>query len=80
VSLFVNSNKYVGNNNYDNRYTPKVTYDGTAGNDLVGQTITLTTAGGPLPGKREYFLRVGARISYGLNYYNYTDVKTVAVP
>jgi hypothetical protein len=80
VSLFVNSNKYVGNNNYDNRYTPKVTYDGTAGSDLVGQTITLTTVGGALPGKREYFLRVGARIAYGLNYYNYTDVKTVAAP
>lgn len=80
AALFVNSNKYVGNNNYDNRYTPKANYDGTAGNDLVGQTITLTTTGGALPGKRSYFLRVGARVAYGLNYYNYTDVKTVNVP
>jgi hypothetical protein len=80
VYLFVNSNKYVGNNNYDNRYSPHTTYSGTDGNAQIGQTVTLTTIGGPLPGKRDYFIRIGARVSYGLNYYNYTDVKTVAVP
>jgi hypothetical protein len=80
VNLFVNSTQYVGNNNYDNRYSKKITYSGTAGNALAGQTVTLTTTGGALPGKRDYFLRVGARIQYGLNYYNYSDVKTVKVP
>jgi hypothetical protein len=80
VYLFVNSNKYVGNNNYDNRYSQRIVYNGADGNAAAGQTITLTTNGGSLPGQREYFLRVGARISYGLNYYNYTDVKTIAVP
>jgi hypothetical protein len=78
--LFVNATKYVGNNNYDNRYSNHIGYNGTDGNNAVGQTITLTTTGGKLPGQREYFIRVGARISYGLNYYNYTDVKTVTVP
>lgn len=78
LAVFVNSNKYVGNNNYDNRYTPKL--NGADANSSVGKTISLTTTGGALPGKRSYFLRVGARISYGLNYYNYTDVKTVTLP
>ncbi|MEN0054984.1 MAG: DUF3823 domain-containing protein [Mucilaginibacter sp.] len=80
VYLFVNSNKFVGNNNYDNRYSQRIVYNGADGNAQAGQTITLTTIGGALPGKREYFLRVGARIAYGLNYYNYTDVKTVTIP
>jgi hypothetical protein len=80
VHLFVNSNKFVGNNNYDNRYSPQINYSGSDGNVKVGETITLTTTGGPLPTKREYFLRVGARTSYGLKYYNYTDVKIVTVP
>ncbi|MCQ6957498.1 DUF3823 domain-containing protein [Mucilaginibacter aquariorum] len=80
VHLFVNSNKFVGNNNFDNRYSPQIDYNGSDANAQVGQTITLTTKGGPLPTKREYFLRVGARTNYGLKYYNYTDVKTVTVP
>jgi hypothetical protein len=78
--LYVNTTKYVGNNNYDNRYSNHVGYNGTDGNNAIGQIITLTTTGGKLPGAREYFVRIGARISYGLNYYNYTDVKTVTVP
>jgi hypothetical protein len=80
VQLFVNSNKFVGNNNFDNRYSPKTEYSGSDGNAQVGQTITFTTIGGPLPTKREYFIRVGARTNYGLKYYNYTDVKTVTIP
>lgn len=78
VAVFINSNNYVGNNNYDNRYTPKLS--GDAANATIGQTVSLTTLGGKLPGKRSYFVRVGARVSYGLNYYNYTDVKEVKVP
>jgi hypothetical protein len=78
--LFINSNPYVGNNNYDNRYWKQVTFNGTDGNAQIGQTITLTTTGGKLPGARNYYVRIGARITYGLNYYNYTDAKTVAVP
>jgi hypothetical protein len=80
VELFVNSNKFVGNNNYDNRYSPKIVYNGSDGNAQVGQTLTFTTIGGPLPTKREYFIRIGARTNYGLKYYNYTDVKTVTIP
>ena len=80
VHLFINSNKFVGNNNFDNRYSPQIDYNGSAANAQLGQTITLTTKGGPLPTQRDYFVRVGARTNYGLKYYNYTDVKTVTVP
>jgi hypothetical protein len=80
VHLFLNSNKFVGNNNYDNRYSPQIDFNGSSANAQLGQTISLTTKGGPLPTKRDYFLRVGARTDYGLKYYNYTDVKTISVP
>jgi hypothetical protein len=80
VHLFLNSNKFVGNNNYDNRYSPQIDFSGSSANAQLGQTITLTTKGGPLPTKRDYFLRIGARTNYGLKYYNYTDVKTISVP
>lgn len=81
LTLFLNSSSpYVGNNNNDGRYYNQGTYSAAAGNALVGQTITLTTKGGALPGKRAYYLRVGARTNYGLKQFNYTDVKTVNVP
>jgi hypothetical protein len=79
INLYVNSNKFTGNNNFDDRYSPLTSYGGTDGNTNLGKTLTLTTKG-VLPSQREYFVRVGARINYGLKYYNYTDVKTVTVP
>lgn len=78
--LFVNALPYVGNNNYDNRYSLQMSFSDTAGNAMAGQAITLTTKGGALPGKRDYYIRVGARTSFGLKQYNYTDVKKVALP
>lgn len=79
VFLFVSPNTYVGNNNYDNKYSVQVNYGGTSGNDQLGQTVTLTTKD-KLPGSRKFFLRIGARIDYGLKYYNYTTVKTIDIP
>ena len=80
ISLFINALPYVGNNNYDNRYSNLTSYSGTAGSSLMGQTITITTKGDSLPSKRDYYLRVGARTNYGLKQYNYTDVKKVTLP
>lgn len=80
LRIFVNSNKFVGNNNFDDRYSTQVNFNGADANTTLGQTVTITTKGGPLPTARQYFLRIGARIDYGLKYYNYTDVKTVTVP
>lgn len=80
VFLFVNNTKYLGDNNWDNRYSYAVVYGGATGNDLLGEVISLTTRGGALPGNRDYYLRVGARTNYGLQLYNYTEPKVISVP
>lgn len=79
VALFVSPVPYVGNNNYDNRYSPKRTFSGNAANALLGTTMTLTTTG-TLAKSREYYLRVGSRIAYGTNIYNYNETKMVTIP
>ncbi|GAA4785323.1 hypothetical protein GCM10023231_11480 [Olivibacter ginsenosidimutans] len=81
VYLFVNALPYVGNNNYDSRYSFQLSFDGDAANAELGKTITLTTKSDTaIPGNRTYYLRVGARTDYGLKYYNYTDIKTIDIP
>ena len=76
LGLFISPSEYVGNNNYDSRYATLLSYSGTAGNAILGQTITLTSK--PLP-KRDWFLRIGSRISYGTNRYNYSTIKMVTI-
>ncbi|GAA4302920.1 DUF3823 domain-containing protein [Compostibacter hankyongensis] len=78
--LFVSPTQYCGNNNYDNRYSAHVVYSGTAGDSILGQTITLKTIGGALPSKRDWYFRIGARINYGLKQYNYNEARMIAVP
>lgn len=80
VFLFVNNTRYLGNNNWDNRYSNAVVYGGTTGNDLLGEVITLTTNGGELPGNQDYYLRVGARTNYGLQLYNYNEPIAFNIP
>jgi len=79
VYLYVNySSPYVGNNNYDSRYS--VHLSGADANNAVGKTITLTTP--VLPGNRIYYVRAGARIDYsvdGSRRYNYNEPKQVKV-
>lgn len=77
--LFVNSNQYTGNNNYDNRYSTRITYNGNAANAQLGQPVTIKTTG-KLPAGYTYFLRVGARTDFGQKQYNYNEVKSVNVP
>lgn len=79
IFLFVNPVPYIGNPNKDDRLSTQITYSGTNGNNQIGQTITIVSRG-QLQGQRDYYLRVGARIAYGLNYYNYTDVKKITIP
>jgi hypothetical protein len=84
INLYVNNFRYVGNNanSFDARYSNRNSYGGTTGNELLGQTLTLTTTGGPLPGKRSFFIRVGARTTYPNNGrpFNYNEVKEVTIP
>lgn len=77
LSLFACPYEYVGNNNFDSRYSTIVSYSGTNGNAIVGQTMTLTTTG-TLP-KKNWYLRVGSRVAYGTNRYNYSTIKMVTV-
>lgn len=77
VNLYVSNTQNDGNNNYDPRYSKLTSYNGTDGNALLGQVITITTTGGALPPQDIYF-RVGARIVSGLNWYNYNTPMTVS--
>jgi len=79
INLYVSNTKYNGNNNYDPRYTKLTSYSGSNGDSLLGKTITLTTIGGALPAQDVYF-RVGARISAGLNQYNYAEPASITYP
>ena len=79
INLYVSNTKYDGNNNYDPRYSKLTSYSGTTGDSLLGKTITLTTTGGALPAQNVYF-RVGARISAGLNEYNYAPPVSITYP
>lgn len=80
IFLFINSSSpYVGNNNYDNRYSTKISGDDA--NNALGQELTITTTG-QFSLNRDYYVRVGARIDYsveGSQRYNYNEPKTVKV-
>ena len=79
INLYVSDTKYDGNNNFDPRYSKLTSYSGSDGDSLLGKTITLTTTGGALPRQDVYF-RVGARISAGLNQYNYAPPVSITYP
>jgi hypothetical protein len=87
IWLFINNYPYVGLGtasvpSYDARYTNKLTYSGTTGNDQLGQTLTITTIGGVLPGKRDWYVRVGARTTFPnlSRPFNFNEVKKVTLP
>ena len=82
IDLFLSNTKYVGSNNFDNRFSTRRSYSGTTGNDVLGQTLTITTTG-VLPGKRNHYLRVGARTALtvdGQRLYNYNEPKMITIP
>jgi len=79
IFLFVNPFPYVGNSNKDDRYSNQINFNGTDGNSMIGETITITTKD-RLPTNRDFYLRIGARVDYGLKYYNYTEVKKITIP
>jgi hypothetical protein len=79
INLYVSNTKYDGHNNYDPRYSALTAYSGSAGDSLLGKTITLTTVGGALPAQDVYF-RVGARINAGLDEYNYNAPVSITYP
>ncbi|WP_158280845.1 DUF3823 domain-containing protein [Pararcticibacter amylolyticus] len=80
VVLFINSSSYyVGDHNYDNRYTTRVT--GEAARVSPGTVLTITTSGN-FSMERDYYIRVGARINYsveGVQRFNYNEPRLVKV-
>lgn len=84
INLYINNYPYVGSNanSFDARYSNRVTYTGTNGNTLLGQTLTFTTIGGALPAKRDWYVRVAARTTFPNlgRPYNYNEVKKIPIP
>ncbi|MDB5116574.1 MAG: hypothetical protein JWQ79_2066 [Mucilaginibacter sp.] len=80
VFLYVSTTQFVGNSSYDNALSKDVTYAGTAGDQLLGQTISITTKA-PLGAHRPYYIRVGARTNDNVNgRYNYNVPKIIIMP
>jgi len=78
VYLFVSNNAYVGNNNFIANFSTRVTYSGSEGEQILGNTLTLTTK--PLPNDRVMYLRVGVRTDInidGTQRYNYSTIKSI---
>ncbi|GAA4310799.1 hypothetical protein GCM10023149_05610 [Mucilaginibacter gynuensis] len=75
--LFVNYLPYVANNNRVDRFSTRIDYSGNSA--PVGQTVTIKSSG-KLDLHRDFYLRVGTRIAYGQNYYNYSTVKKITIP
>ena len=82
IALFLSSTAYVGDNNYSDKYSQRMSFEGEAAEPLLGTVITMTTRE-PVPTARPWFLRAGARIDYtiaGRTRYNYTTGVRVDVP
>jgi hypothetical protein len=78
--LFISTTPFVSNASFDNKLSAQVTYSGTAGNALLGQTVNITSKAA-LGENRTYYVRVGARTNDNVNKrYNYTSEKAVEVP
>lgn len=79
ISLYLSPTKYLGNNDYVSKFSRLRKFSGDKGNEMLEQTITLTTKGAPYKNQK-WFLRVGARIDYsvaGTQRYNYSTVKSI---
>lgn len=74
--LFISTNQYVGNNNWDNTAVGAVV-PVSAGN--VGQPITITSSV-PMKYSTTYYVRVGVRVNDTYKKYNYTTIRTIKVP
>ena len=81
VWLFINSSSYfVGNNNYDARYSTRKT--GAAAVACLNVVTSIITTG-VIPRHNTYYIRIGARTSYlsqAVARYNYTKPIAVIVP
>lgn len=80
--IFVSTTAFVSNASRISNISNSVTYTGTAGDQLLGQTVTLTSKTGyTLNSHETYYVRIGARTADNIQKrYNYSTVKTVVIP
>lgn len=74
--LFISTNQYVGNNNWDNTAVGAVV---PVTVDKEGQNITISSSVA-MKYSTTYYVRVGVRVNDTYKKYNYTTIKTVKVP
>ena len=80
VFFYISNTSFVSNGSYDNTLSTNVVYSGTAGNALLGTTVSITSKN-PLGLHQGYYLRVGARTADNVNKrYNYTSPILFNVP
>ncbi len=85
IRLFVSYSSSVGYRARDDRWSNKIEYTGSDFNPLVGQTITIKSAGSIPPG-RNVFIRAAARINFdtpvgsGTRRWNYNEPTEVLIP
>ncbi|MDR0844268.1 MAG: DUF3823 domain-containing protein [Tannerella sp.] len=82
VWLYVSQGAYVGNAEYDGRYSIQRNFSGNSFEAELGNTITITTQG-EIPAGYTMFIRAAARINYnteGIRRYNYNVEKRVDIP
>jgi hypothetical protein len=80
VFFFISNTNYVSSGSFDNTLSNDVIYSGTAGNAVLGTTLTITSKAALGTGQG-YYLRVAARTADNINKrYNYTTVKVLNVP
>jgi len=85
IQLFVSYSSTVGYRARDERWSNKIEYTGSAFNSLLGQTITIQSAG-TIPSGRTVFVRAASRINYdtpvgsGTRRWNYNEPMEVVIP
>lgn len=73
--LFISTNRYVGNNNFDENASSII----SANNTMENQEITVVSKT-TMKYSTTYYIRVGVRVSDSFKKYNYTDIKAITIP
>lgn len=82
VQLFVSYSHSVGYRARDDRWTNGLKYNGSSFDELLGQPVTITSAG-EIPSGRRVYIRAAARINYTtaeVYRYNYSEPMEVLIP
>jgi hypothetical protein len=85
IQLFVSYSSSVGYRARDERWSSKIEYSGGAFNALLGETVTIESAG-TIPSGRAVFIRAAARINYdtpqgsGIKRWNYNEATQLMIP